>query len=876
MAQKTLFRIGWRYLLHHPWQSTLMILGITLGVAVVVAIDIANASASRAFDLSTEAVTGRATHLITAGPQGLDETLYTRLRLAGVVEKAAPIISEYVSSPQLGDRPLQLLGVDPFAEAPFRDYLSEPSEEDASLPQSNDLTIFLTHPGAVLISTNLASQYSIEPGDPLTIQIAGREHQAFLAGVLETSELTNASNRLSQRALDGIILADIATAQELTARLGIIDHIDLILTSDCKEFTSIDPSDSREACPIANQINAFLPLDAHLLPVEARSGAIREMTSAFRLNLSALSLLALVVGLFLIYNTITFSVIQRRPLFGALRCLGVTRAEVFTMVIIEASIAGLLGATLGIILGILLGQGAVHLVTQTINDLFFLVTVRGVQIPTQSLLKGAVLGVVATVLTAAPPAWEAASVPPRLALSRSDIESFAQRATRWSAVVGIILLLAATFTLWLPTSGLIISFIATFAIVIGFAMLSPLTTKKLMVAAVFPLGGLWGSLGRMAPRNVSNALSRTSIAIAALMVAVAVTIGVSLMISSFRHTVTTWLDQTLLGDIYLTAPGLIANQPSAVLDPLVVQLLETWPDIDRLDVIRTVIVDSPQGPIQLSATNNPSLAQERIFLSGGESLDEIQNEFEDGAIFISEPLANRLNLFHKDAHLTLFTSQGPRDFRVAGIFYDYASTQGTVTIEVETYRTYWQDDSLTGIAVRLPRGIDSDQLAVELGEALGPIQNLVIRPNQALRADVMEVFDRTFAITGALQLLATLVAFIGILSALLSLHLERYRALGNLRAVGLTVRQLWGLIMVESGLMGIVAGILAMPTGISLAVILIYIINRRSFGWTLQMQIEPAPFLQALLVSVIAGLLAGIYPAWKMGKTVTAEALRSE
>jgi putative ABC transport system permease protein len=178
--------------------------------------------------------------------------------------------------------------------------------------------------------------------------------------------------------------------------------------------------------------------------------------------------------------------------------------------------------------------------------------------------------------------------------------------------------------------------------------------------------------------------------------------------------------------------------------------------------------------------------------------------------------------------------------------------------------------------VRLQPGVDADAVARDLGDALAHLQRLFVRPNQALRDDALIVFDRTFAITGALQILATAVAFMGVLSALLSLLLERQRELGIMRAVGLTVRQLWRLVLLETGLMGIVAGLLAMPTGLTLSLILIYIINRRSFGWTLQMQVDAAPFIQALAVAVIAALLAGIYPAVKMSKMLTAEALRYE
>ena len=378
MNNPTLIKTGLRYLLRHPWQSILMILGITLGVAVVIAVDLANASASRAFDLSTESVTGKATHQISGTPNRMDEGIYTRLRKAGLAIPMAPVVIEYATSPQLGGRPLQLLGIDPFAEAPFRDYLGPSS--------SADLATFLTQPGALLLSQSMAERYDLTIGQQITLEIAGRKQDAYIAGLLAPAD------NLSQRALSGLLLADIATAQELTGRAGLLDRIDLILPEGDKEnlFSGIENN---------------LAGGMRLAPVAARSGAVEQMTDAFRVNLTALSLLALVVGMFLIYNTITFSVVQRRPFFGTLRCLGVTRREVFLLVLIEAALVGVLGAFTGSLLGIIMGQGAVRLVTQTINDLFFVVTVRGVQIPLLSLAKGSLLGVFATLLTAAPPAW---------------------------------------------------------------------------------------------------------------------------------------------------------------------------------------------------------------------------------------------------------------------------------------------------------------------------------------------------------------------------------------------------------------------------------------------------------------------------------------
>jgi putative ABC transport system permease protein len=838
-SSRTLWNVGWRSLLRRPWQAVLMVLGIALGVAVIVAVDLANASASRAFDYSTDAVAGRATHQIVAGPQGVDESLYSALRREAGVRVAAPIVSEYVASPQLGNRPLQLLGVDPFAEPPFRDYLGVGD----AVPFAQ-LVEFLTQPGAVLVSSDVAERYGLAAGAPLTLTVGGYQRAARVAGLLAPEDA------LSRRALEGILLADLATAQELTGRLGRLDRIDLIL-----------PDGGADE---AERIRSHLPQGVRLAPVGARSGTIEQMTTAFRVNLTALSLLALVVGLFLIYNTMTFSVVQRRALFGTLRCLGVTRREVFALVLSEALIVGTLGSALGLALGVVLGRGAVRMVTQTINDLYFVVTVRGVEIAFSSLAKGGLLGLLATATAAALPAWEAASIPPRVALSRSGLESRAQRAAWGAALGGLLFIAAGAAGLLLPTRSLVVSLGGTSVIVVGFAMLTPFVTNLLMRWAAPLLGRLWGALGRMAPRNVSAALSRTSVAVAALMVSVSATIGIGLMIGSFRHTVGVWLSQMLRGDIYVAAANLAGTQNLTPIDPEVVGQIDAWPDAERVDRWRFATVDAPDGPVQIAAIDNRDIGFERVFLTSIPR-EDVWAAMQVGAVIVSEPFANRAGLPRSGGTVTLYTDRGPHAFPIVGTYYDYTTSEGIVSLSLDTYRRWWDDDSVTALALRLPPGADVDGVTRALEDELVPVQSLVVQPNRALRDEVLVVFERTFAITGALQLLATVVAFIGVLSALLSLQLDKQREFGILRAVGLTVRQLWG-----------VAGLLSLPAGFALALILIYVINRRAFGWTLLLQVDPAPFLQALLVAVVAALLAGIYPALRMSRMAAVEVLRYE
>jgi putative ABC transport system permease protein len=600
------------------------------------------------------------------------------------------------------------------------------------------------------------------------------------------------------------------------------------------------------------------------------------MTAAFQINLTALSLLALLVGIFLIYNAMTFSVVQRRSLFGTLRTIGYTREQVFGMVLGEAAFVGALGAGLGVGLGILLGQGAVRMVTQTINDLFFVVNVRGIQIPTSSLLKGALAGLVASVLAAAPPAWEAASVTPHLALSRAGLESKTQVVVNRVAVLGGLAALIGALILAIPTRNLIISFTGTFAVVIGSAALTPLITVTLMRLVGEPLGKLFGLLGRLAPRNVIRSQSRTAVAVAALMIAVSVTIGVQVMINSFRTTVSIWLEQTMRGDIYISTQGLSTTRLDTPLDPQVITLARAQPMIQSSIGVRVVTVESEHGSVELVASSPDRPMDARLFLKQQGTPAQAWQMVRDGAILLSEPLASRLGILSAGGTLALLTPQGWHSFPIAGIYADYASTGGTVRMSLDVYQQLWNDNRLNGFVLFLAPHADIEAITANLRAQLTNFPATEVNPSSVLRRDALVVFDRTFAITTAMQLLTTLVAFIGVLSSLLALQLEKGRETGILRALGLNLSQMRQLTLWETGLLGASAGLLALPTGYILAWILIFVINQRSFGWTLQMEVDPAPFVQAFLLAIGAALLAALYPAWRLSRMQVTEALRGE
>ncbi len=845
MLTRSLLRTGLRDLQRRPLHTGLMVLGVALGVAVVVAIDLANGSARRAFARSTEAVVGRATHQVLGGPSGLPEELFRRLRLEGF-RKSAPVFEGVAVALDLDRQPLHVLGVDPLAEGPFRGHLGEGAIGNPGFAR------FYTDARSGLIGAGMAERYGLAPGAVVRVQVQDRLSSLTILGVIETADAEE------QRSLDGLVVMDVGAAQRLFGGEGRLSRIDLILEGD-------------EAARVAR----LLPPGARLTPASEQAGAVAQLTAAFSLNLTALSLLALLVGMFLIYNTVMFGVVQRRAVFGTLRVLGVTGEQVFALILLEAAAASAAGVLLGLGLGWALGQGAVRLVTRTINDLYFVLSVREAPLTAAAALKGAALGIGAGLLAALAPALEASRVEPIVALRPSTLEGKTRRLLPWVSLSGLLLAVLGAGTLGWPPRSLVMSFAGLFAIVLGLALVTPLVTLVFMRGAEPLAGAAVGTVGRLAARTVTRAVGRTGVAIAALMIAVSVTIGVSLMIESFRSTVENWLDLSLRADILVAAPTTGGTRAAPALSPDVPARVAAVPGVARLETFRSVKVASPLGEVQLAVADPRWERSAALYRFAEGSPAETWGRMREGAVVVSEPFAYRHQVPPRGGSVTLLTDRGPHTFPVAGVFYDYATERGLVVVVRDVYERYWDDRAISSLGVYLAPGRKVDEVADALRVVLAGTA-LRVTSNRSLRAQALGVFDRTFAVTQALRLLAVVVAFIGVWSALMALQVERTRELATLQALGLTGRQLWGLTILETGFMGLTAGLLSLPTGFLLAAILVNVINVRSFGWTMRLQADPLVFAQALALSVAAAVLASVYPLLRLQRMPTAAALRQE
>jgi putative ABC transport system permease protein len=826
-----------RFYARHPWQLGLAVAGIALGVAVFVGVELANDSARRAFDLSSAAVRGRTTHRLVPVGERIAENVYADLVRERRALAAAPVIEAVVTLGSPTGPRFTLLGIDPVEEIAFRDYTRFVPGERTSFEA------LIARPGTILVPRSARDLGAVDTGTETRLYAAGNEHRVEIVGTVES---------LSGNA-DSVppLIADVSTAQELLGSFGAIDRIDLILTAEQAESLRDSP-----------------PARTSLVVAGSETLALDEMTRAFRTNLTALGLLALVVGMFLVYSTISFTVVQRRASIGLLRAIGAQRREVIAGFLLEGAALGVVGTVLGLALGHALAAGLLGLVLQTIGNLSFTVALGAARPSSFIYVEGIALGLGATLLAALVPALEAARTTPDAALSRARLERTSHARARVVAWSALPLLGCAGALLIVDRQSLVLAFAALFCVLCAGAACVPAATAGLMRILAPAARGAGGLPLLMAVRGVTRSLSRTGVATAALAVAVATVIGIGVMIASFRSSLITWLDTTLPADVYLSATA-----DDADLGDEDVALLASLPVVRGLSLSRTMILPTQFGELPLRATTPGPDGWGLDFVAGTKSQAEAALE-SSASVVVSEPLAARHSLAPGDK-IELPTATGNLAFEIVGVFRDYSMAGSVVVMGLETYRRYWTDAALTGIGVHFARGVEARSGIEGLRAALGE-RSLRLRSTESIERLSLGIFDRTFQITEVLRFLAGCVAFLGVLSAALALELERAREHAILRSVGWSRHELRALILTETGLLGVAAGIAAIPLGAVLAALLVYVINQRSFGWSMDLVITPAPLMLGAGLAVTAALLAGVYPAVRGSRVSLDAALRDE
>ncbi|MEN6615333.1 MAG: FtsX-like permease family protein [Syntrophorhabdus sp.] len=828
---KDILRAFLRYLIRRRALSLLQLFGISFGVAAVVGMTLASQSALENLDSAVDFLRGGTTHTISRPAGPMEETYLNPIMNDPAVKLFSPVIDRSVRT--ITGEQIRMLGVDPFLDREIRAVTAGIGDSINSGKREDTFLSFLTDPYAILLDENAAKNLNIPVGGTLkTTQ--GDLHVVHI--------FPNASG-------EPLIIMDIGHAQKFLHMQGYIDRTDLVLTNE---------AGFRERWAKGFTIESNLE----------KTKSLSALLGAFKLNLQALSLLALFVGIFLIYNTAMFAVVSRRKDAGILLSIGASRAQVTIAFLMEVLILGIAGGALGGIMGYGLSKFLVRIVGGTISTLYFFLRPSAMPWTFWNLAGGMAIGCAASIIGCLPSLMELRRVQPIEVLRGRIASRRGTRRTRSIALSGIVCLALAGVLFGFSFINVYIGFAGAFAFLLGGSLFS-----GLMIIAVTP--GIkkmftvsFGLPGKIAAGSVRGNLGRTSVAVAAFMVALSMSIGIASMIGSFRESLVWWMDSQLRGDMY------ISTKADVVVPEGLLRELQEMPGIGGIDIFRSVPITFRGKPASITSIDAAVLQKYTRFgwMDGNDSAWE---DVKRGDVIISESFGRRFHVKRGDT-VTVEANQGPVDFRVAGIYYDYASEHGVIMIDRAVYIRLFGDRTINSLGIFIDKGNPHKEAILENVRQRARAWGIPFAMQAEFHKRILTIFDSTFAVTRSMRIIAIIVAFFGIAGALMTLFAEKQKEFGIYRALGFTTFDVARMTIAESLALGIISFLMSVAIGTVFSFILIKVINLQSFNWTIFYHFSARPYVVTLLTAILASLAACAFPVWSVVRKYPVVQIREE
>ncbi len=811
--------------------SVLQLMGIACGVAAAIGMALSAGSALSSFAKAVEFLRGKSTHVIARPAGPMDETAIKDLMVDPAVEAFSPVLDRQVRLES--GHTVRLLGIDPFLDRVIRPQLEYTRSNRDRTRRQSQFVDFLQSERSVLVESGLAAQLGVRTGGAVPTP-RGNLHVLGL--------FPNPSG-------EPLLLMDIAHAQDLFGLSGHIDRVDLIL---------------RDEPAFRARWSEGYRIQSH----KQRKETFVAMLAAFRLNLEALSLLALFVGVFLIYNTSMFAVVSRRRDVGILRSLGTYRKEIVAAFLVEIMLFGIVGGAFGGALGYLLSRFLTNLLGDTITNLYFFLRPAAPAWSGWIVPAGAFLGCGASLLGGFLPLQELVRLDPVETLSGRTADRTTEKQMQHVALVGLCVIVLGIILLLMSFLHVYVGFAGIFVFLLGITLI----TGALLIFIGRPLKWflykLGGLPGKIAAGNIRQNLGRTSVAVSAFMIALALSIGLGAMIGSFRQSLLWWMNTQLRADLYISTvsdthvPEEFYREISAI------------PGVTGVDPFRNVQVTYKDTQISITAIDASVLQRHTHFgwLRGGnENWDGVKR----GAVIVSESFSRRFRI--KEGHtVTLEGVNGPETLKVEAVFYDYTTEHGLIMMDRTTYLRIFNDRTINSLGIFIdPGNPNRQEIFEEVRRRAGLIGLPVLTQNQ-LQGNILTLFDSTFAVTRSMRIMAIIVAFFGISGALLTLFIERRRDFGIYRALGFSTFQIAVMTLLEGLAMGVVSFLFSTVTGTAVAIMLIKVINLRSFNWTIFYYPEWQPYFLTGAVALCASIGAALYPMWKVRRTYPQIQIREE
>lgn len=830
-------------------RAAITLIAVAIGTAVSLAIDLANASAIASFSSGADIVSNRVTLQILGIDKGFDERVLPRIAALPDVQDAAPVVQGSVvigasrQDPSSGDI-LRLQGIDALHPAPGQALSSTHADPYALMAQRG-----------VLLPAGTARRYSLRQGDRFDVLVGARIVRLLVVGVLPARQALIDS---------GVVFADIVSAQELFGKIGLLDRIDCI----------VDPSRASET---KKAIEALLPLGARVVEPRVRVGEIRRMLRSFQSNLAMLSYFALLIGMYLIYNAVAVSVVARTRDIGTLRLLGVSRRQIFTLFLGEGALYGVCGSLAGLALGAFLARFSLAAVARTVADLYVGTQANAVVYTPFALLKAVLSGTALAIGAAIAPALEAACAPPAIAMRgpRAD-DVVGAPALRISLLGGTMILLAALAALFPAIDGVpAFGYASALLGVVGGSLLMPwlvdLLGKALRAAAARVSPAFYLGVCHLAASRRRNAVAAASLA-----VAVSMTVSVVVLVGSFRASVVSWANEALRADLFIRSAGVKDASSESLFPSRLLEKIRTIPGVAAADGFRTVSVPFRGAFLDIGASDFRVLAQRnKLRFLGAVDLKKLSRDLpSSNGVLASEPFVVRYGARVGD-EVSVQTPSGLTALRVAGVYNDYSSDSGFLIMDARTFKRIFQDDSLDSIAIYAKSGVSVAALRTRVIRALEPWR-LDVQTTRELRELVIAIFNATFSVVDALYVISIIIAVLGVTSTLFAVVLERKRDIALLRRLGLSIGGVRSMILSEAALIGLLGGAGGTVMGIALGLLLIFVVDRQSFGWLIELHMPLGFCAIAIAATIAISVAAGLYPAQAAARIRAAEILRTE
>lgn len=844
----------------HPVRALVTVLGVAIGVASVVATLLASRAAVASMGSDVIRIAGAARLEVTR-PGGIDPEDLAALRPIADEALLVPIVEGTALVPALGDL-VRILGVDLLLDRDVR-----PVELDTGAASLQDaLDSMLLGRGAAL-SPSLAAQLGLAPGDRLDLVARSREVMLDVAALAKPARFGSAWER--------VVLVDVAVAQELLGRGARIDRLELVPRRP-HDATGLELNET-ELEALAARVRAALPAGYRVGPASVRRQEGQRLVQALEFNLAALAGVSILVGIVLVATTLATSVVQRRAQIALLRSLGASRLQLARAVVTEAAAIGLVGGGLGVLLGWIGAQGAVASVSTTIATIAEGVVPGAVRMDPLWALFGVGLGLAASVTAAVLPLREALRTPPVQGLRTEHAESVARRP--WHAR-------AATFVV-LSSAAILFANLPPYGDRPIWALLSALCILSTLLVLAGPLVDLFAGVRlpfmqtragvpvRLAQAALEAGRSRAAWAAGAIGMAVGLAVAMTTMVGSFRTSVVEWTQQAMPSDLFLRPLATDGGALSGRLDPEVVRLAGEVLGPENVDPFHQSKAYFRGQAILLAGAELSVVAREGgvPFLDGRTSQQAFADALAEGGVVVNEPFARRFEVERGD-RITLDTPTGPLERTVTGVYRDYSGHTGRVVMNLADFLLHYPDEGPQSVATFVPAGREVGAARTALESALEGRFAVQVLDNRELRAEVLTVFERTFAVTIALQLISSLVAAIAVVAVLTALIHERRRELAVVRVLGGSRQQLFGLVHSQSLLLGLAGTTGGVAVGLVVGYVLVEIVNLQSFGWSLEFH-TPDSLWMTLLAVVPACLLAGLVPAFFAMRTAPRESLRA-